>query len=48
MFLSVLVWLGMFWYSVQLFPGVTETMGYVFGLLIAPLIFDAFFPREAN
>ena len=48
MLISVLVWLGTFWYSVQLVPGVTESLGYVFGLLIAPYIFEACFPREAN
>ena len=48
MFISFLVLIGMFWYSVQLFPGVTETLGYVFGMLIAPYIYQACFADEPS
>jgi len=48
MLTSFLLVLGMSWYSVQLVPGVTETLGYVFGLLIAPYIYQACFAREVS
>lgn len=48
MLMSVLVSLAMFWHSVQLLPGVGETLGYVFGLLIAPYLYQAWFADETD
>lgn len=48
MLMSVLVFLTMFWHSVQLLPEVGETLGYVFGLLIAPYLYQAWFAEESD
>jgi hypothetical protein len=41
MLISELVNLSIFWYVVQILPGLLESVGYLFGILLASFMLDA-------
>jgi len=41
--ISSLFAIGIFWYAVQNIPGLLETVGYVYGILVASFSFEAIY-----
>jgi hypothetical protein len=48
MLISSLVMLGILWHAVRTLPGFLESVGYVFGILLASFMLDACFPRHVD
>jgi hypothetical protein len=48
MLLSSLVTLGILWDMVQIVPGFLESIGYVFGILLASFMLDACLRRDVD
>lgn len=46
MVISELVLLGTFWYLLISLPGLMQSVGYLFGLLLASWAFDEYFERD--
>jgi hypothetical protein len=45
MLISSLVTLSIFWHVVQALPGLLESVGYLFGILLAFFVFDVCLQR---
>ena len=48
MLISGLVMLGILWHAVRTLPGFLESVGYVFGILLASFMLDAGFQRHED
>ena len=48
MFFSSLITLGILWNLVQIVPGFLESVGYVFGLLLASFMLDTCLQRDVD
>jgi hypothetical protein len=48
MLISSLVMLGVLWHAVRTLPGFLESVGYVFGILLASFMLDAGVQRNAD
>jgi hypothetical protein len=48
MLISSLITLGILWHVVQIVPGFLESVGYVFGMLLASFMLDACFRRDVD
>jgi hypothetical protein len=48
MLISSLVTLSILWQTVHAFPGFLESIGYVFGILLAAFTFDSCFQRDVD
>ena len=46
MFIFELALLGTFWYVLQSLPGLFQSVGYVFGFLLASWTIDHYFPAN--
>jgi hypothetical protein len=46
MVIAELIMTGTFWYLLQNIPGLLQSVGYLFGLLLACWTFDEYFPRH--
>jgi hypothetical protein len=48
MLISGLVMLGILWHAVRTLPGFLESVGYMFGILLASFMLDARFQRHED
>jgi hypothetical protein len=48
MLISSLITLGILWHVVQIVPGFLESIGYVFGILVASFMIDACFRYDVD
>jgi hypothetical protein len=48
MLISGLVMLGILWHAVRTLPGFLESVGYVFGILLASFMLDTGFQRHED
>jgi hypothetical protein len=48
MLISSLITLGILWHVVQIVPGFLESIGYVFGILVASFMLDACFRYDVD
>jgi hypothetical protein len=46
--IASLLMLGIFWHVVQTLPGVLESVGYLYGILLASFTIDLYFQRDLD
>jgi len=46
--ISGLLSIGILWYTIQTFPGFLETVGYLFGMLAALFMLEAYWQSDVE
>ena len=46
--IASLMMLGIFWHTIQTLPGLLETVGYLYGMLLASFTVELFLQRDLD